>query len=476
MFMIRRHLALGALVFAAWACSPGAPSSSDAEHVGRSSEAIIHGSDDTTHTAVVALILGEDATEGTCSGTIVKTDVAAQIGWVATAAHCVKSGVSFAVQGEDFAATNTIAYSVLDYEADPEYTGFTGHDFAVIRIAGIDATTPVIPLTTDPDNLTEGTQVTAVGFGVTDKSGSGLNTKRHYVDKPLSSVQAALISYEQKESGTCFGDSGGPDLVGSGSGQRVVGIHSFVSGASPSTPCSGTGSSSRVTDGLSFITAQLEKAAPKASCELCRKIANSGKGACSALTAACLDDDNCKNYTTCITDKSKTEADCFDAYPLAEGPFTASTSCVCEACAAECASDAACGAVGKCGYKLPADDCSSCVEQSCCDEELACTGDAQCYVCLKQGDATTSCKSNDPRKKLAACAADKCAAQCASSTIATIGDSKSPPEPDAGDSLPDAPAATTSSCACSETPSRSTAAPWAALLGLSAFIVRRRRA
>lgn len=421
------------LVVAGSACSRDSSRAPEkVQKLGRTESAIINGALDKTHPAVVALILGKDAQsfEGTCSGTIVKRDVEHHIGWVATAAHCVAHGVSLVVQAEDFTSIDAVSYAVLDYEADSRFASEHTYDFAVVRIVGVDASTPEIPLTTAPDGLAPQEPVTSVGFGVTSTDGES-NSQRHAIDKKLFRVDSDLLVYDQTSSGVCFGDSGGPVIAGTGSDARVVGIHSFVSPAD----CKGTGSSWRVTANLEFFDAQLNKPAPKPSCELCEKTAKSGAGTCAVLTASCLSSDECRGYYECIGDGKKTQAECFSEFTLAEGPFTAATSCVCqEACADVCAGSPSCDGVGKCGAKLNpknGDACIACMESTCCQEQRDCTADGRCHLCLKRDDSFSSCKTNEKRLSLAACARDKCANECAGSTLQSIG-ATGATSPDAG--------------------------------------------
>src|SRR5262249_55275070 len=160
-------------------------------------------------------------------------------------------------------------YDVLDYEADPRWATSGQHDFAMVRIVGVDESTPVIPLTAAPDELAPQMAVTSVGFGMT--ADNMANTKRYSVEKTLAGITSELLGYDQATSGVCFGDSGGPVIAGSGASARVVGIHSFVAGG-----CDVAGYSARVTDGLAFFEHEFDKALPEPSCELCQKTAKSG--------------------------------------------------------------------------------------------------------------------------------------------------------------------------------------------------------
>ena len=186
----------------------------------QTSSAVINGQLDTTHQAVVAIVLQSGSQGGLCSGTIVKTDPATHIGWVVAAAHCVDLPPVFVLQGDDFSqASGVLRYDVIDYKADSRYGGQVGspYDFAVLRIAGVDATTPTIPLASASDGLAVGTNVLSVGYGRTTLIASGAgteNTVRRRVAKSLGQV-GQMIAYDMASSGICQGDSGGPVLVGS---------------------------------------------------------------------------------------------------------------------------------------------------------------------------------------------------------------------------------------------------------------------
>lgn len=384
---------------------------------------IINGENDTTHQAVVAIISQQGQESGICSGTIFKVDATTKVGWILTAAHCVTTAPSVVFQGDDFLSASALRYEVLDYAADSRYTGQTdsSYDFAIVRILGVDASTPTIPLATAPDGLGSGTPVVSVGYGRTTLIASGsqdTNTIRHRVSKSLSQVGSTQIAYDMSTKGICQGDSGGPVLATIGGVEKVVGVHSYVQG-----DCNGFGVSGRVTAGSSFIATWLSKPGPAAGCETCDKIANSGNGECAQLTRACQADAACSAFFQCITSCGNTtdcRSSCLKKYPKAEGPFTAASTCVCaQACKAECGSGFSCRSVPKCGYKLPAGDCSTCTEGSCCTETFDCTADGTCYQCLKTSDADPACATNAKRKALATCVASKCKDACAGSGLDT---------------------------------------------------------
>lgn len=450
--------------------------------VAHTSSAIINGQLDTTHQAVVAVILQQGTEGGLCSGTIVKVDPVSHIGWVLAAAHCVNIQPVYVLQGNDFSQqASTLSYDILDYKADSRYNGQPGspYDFAVLRIVGVDASTPTIPLVSASDGLAVGTNVVSVGFGRTTLIASGTppadNTIRRHVAKQLSQV-GQLIAYDMATDGICQGDSGGPVLVTSGGVEKVAGVHSYVEG-----DCNGTGVSVRVSFDLSFINGELAKAPPTEDCALCGRIANSGNGTCAALTRGCLADKDCNGYYQCLSSQPRNV--CLMMFPKAQGPFNAAANCQCtEACTTQCKTDPSCAGVPKCGYKFAAGSCATCTESACCAEALACAADGTCYVCLSTNDKAAECATNAARQTLATCVASKCATECGVGGAAADGGA-APADPGA-DPTGDAPAAapttttTTSGCAVAVTGSRGGSRGTGAgyvLLGIAAALVAARR-
>jgi hypothetical protein len=370
---------------------------------------------------------------------------------------------TLAVQAEDLRSPHAIHYDVIDFKADARWTGETEspYDFAVVRIAGVDALTPIIPLNEGSDELDHGSIVKSVGFGRTtliSAMGPDKNSLRRAIDKTIAGVSTTHLRYDMANKGICQGDSGGPVLTGSGTTERVVGIHSYVS-----NDCNGEGFSGRVSLAHdSFFMTELTKELPPDSCSLCEKIESSGNNECAMLTASCLADPNCKGYYECLSNKTK--AACIKQFPLAEGPFYAAAKCICErSCKDSCGHDETCN-VPKCGIAKVANErgndrnsCSSCLESQCCGEEMDCAANGQCYVCVKTDDKEPTCAVNQPRRTLATCAANNCMTQCAGMSILNIMD------PNAAESLPpsDPPVATgpaemTSQCSLSAHSSEST--------------------
>ena len=130
---------------------------------------IINGHADPGHPAVVFLQMKLAHGGAVCTGTMIGVNAEAKIGYVLTAAHCLKEAVSVqVVQTSDVGESSSIiSYATLDFTVHPDYTGASVSspaDVAMIRILGVDAHTPVIPILS-PDNLAAGSKITSIGFG-----------------------------------------------------------------------------------------------------------------------------------------------------------------------------------------------------------------------------------------------------------------------------------------------------------------------
>lgn len=267
--------------------------------------AIVNGTLDTTHAAVVTVISDASNNElAICTGTIVKVDVAQGIGWVATAAHCVNEGSPRTVwEGSDYLGRDRVRHNVLGYAADSRFDidkPENGYDFAVVRISGVTASTAVIPLATAPDSITTGTTMDNVGFGRTTRPPATAdgNSKRHMVSASITKISQLLLGYDTSEQGACQGDSGGPWLVGDGTSMRVVGIDSYGN-----TTCDGIAYAGRVQAGQDFFAAELGDTPPD-KCTLCTTLVQSSGGKCA--TAKNDDLTSCICSDACATECSGT--------------------------------------------------------------------------------------------------------------------------------------------------------------------------
>ncbi|WP_394833108.1 MYXO-CTERM sorting domain-containing protein [Pendulispora rubella] len=395
--------------------------SSDVESdavTGTASAPIINGVNDTTHGAVVTVYDEQGKSAMLCSGTVIHVDAESHIGSVLTAGHCTVLPPKYVYVGDDFHARATLRYEVIDARKHPLYDGTvtSSYDFAIVRFAGAEASTPTMPiLPPAQDKLAEKAVVTCVGFGRTSApSESSDNTARQSIDRSLSAVSPTKLSYSISNGGICNGDSGGPALVAVGTTEYVAGVHSYVTGN-----CDGVGVSGRISAAFDWVQSIVTEPAPAASCDLCIKRVASGTGACRKMEQACLADAQCGNYARCLSacsnDSCRTA--CENKYPLGIGPYNTSKQCACntEDCADVCAGSPSCAATPSCGYvgvSSVGGACATCTDSTCCNELAACAADGTCYDCLQKDDRPAACATNGQRVALAHCRERSCAPSC----------------------------------------------------------------
>jgi V8-like Glu-specific endopeptidase len=186
--------------------------------------AITNGSaDGNAHPNVGGLVAAQAYSDGTwvyCTGTLISPTV------FLTAAHCeegarVRVSFSSAYQDGDKTYTGT-------WHADPAYNQSTSdpHDIAVVvfdkPIKGI--TPAKLPAADSLSKLPGSQQFTSVGYGayeVTNQPGGHqylYNDVRGVATGTLNSINASWLRISMNPShgdgGTCYGDSGGPNFLG----------------------------------------------------------------------------------------------------------------------------------------------------------------------------------------------------------------------------------------------------------------------
>jgi Trypsin len=326
--------------------------------LGAASNAIAYGSQDTTHTAVVAVLGSISGGFTECSGTIVQ--VKGGVGYVLTAAHCCNMGSpDVVVVSDDFSAAAAALVQGTP-PAPPSYAVTAGstyydslydptaaspdHDFCMLTFAA-PAGMAVIPVAQPgQDGLALGTEVEHVGFGVTDSSTT--NTGRRTATAPVDEQLTATILESSQGGpgdipGTCEGDSGGPALTPASAAQgqqMVVGTTSY--GNSQTCAASTAGVCSRVSSETGpggFITNFLNDApsgkAAVPSCDTCATAAESG--ACQTQVTTCVDDPSCNALDMCLgnctTQACATSCDT-TAGTTATAEFNAVNTCISSAC------------------------------------------------------------------------------------------------------------------------------------------------
>ena len=198
-------------------CAVESASEPPEERVAQADETIVGGNVEPGFDAVVALI---DTAGGACTGTIIAKN--GSTGYVLTAAHC--TGMDYVIQADNYndcfqggnQANCQAAYDVVEQIFHPSYNDADpsqGYDFSLIRFSGANASTPVIPAAAPSDGVAVGTNLLAVGYGITSANNNG-NSLRRSVGFSVADLNSILIVDDQTDGkGSCSGDSGGPAIL-----------------------------------------------------------------------------------------------------------------------------------------------------------------------------------------------------------------------------------------------------------------------
>ncbi|MEM9693656.1 MAG: trypsin-like serine protease [Myxococcota bacterium] len=391
--------------------------------VGAARSAIINGSEDFTHDAVVAWFNGG----GKCTATIIEVDVATGTGYALTAAHCYRGNnppdpgdLGELRRGRDH-DNPTHTYTVTSAVLHPRYVGqdrfSNAYDYAVLAFPGADASTPTYGVLTETeDNLGAGSTLELVGFGrINDGAALSSTNLRHSASAVADAATPTHLIWDQSNGGggTCSGDSGGPALFESGGVTKVAAItHAGQEG------CLINGFSGRTAPVYeTLIRPFIDNVNPTQveSCDFCRQANISYQlGDCRDEVTTCLEDGACSAYISCIS--SCNTLACFNRCgrdnPAGKTSYGQIETCACDsACALECAGDERCEPEPACLLELEDASCNSCMEASCCAEATACASDDTCLSCARE-TRLSGCDENLSFQNLQGCFAASCPDTC----------------------------------------------------------------
>jgi V8-like Glu-specific endopeptidase len=200
------------------------------------------------HPEVGALLAQQAFSDGTweeCTGTLIAPRI------FLTAAHCDEGVSRVAVTFDTSYAYPSGTTYWGTWHADPSYDQKQSdpHDMAVVVLdKAVKGIAPArLPAAGSLAGLSGDQQFTSVGYGAQAVTNGPGGKTYHYADiryvssGTLNSITPAWLRISQNPAtgngGTCYGDSGGPNFLGAGSGETNIVAGTTISG---DTPCRST--------------------------------------------------------------------------------------------------------------------------------------------------------------------------------------------------------------------------------------------
>jgi hypothetical protein len=364
-----------------------------------------------------------------CSGTLVYA--AGDEGFVLTAAHCIfdffqaHGYYGVAPRSFRFGPAQDIEVEIGHVALHPSY-GWdrsvrpldpwplaTTEDIAVFEVAGLPAEAAdwVVPIWDAPEaELAAGDPVTLVGFGGPQLGMRQVAPARIGLVGEMPVYGAPFIRVlAQDGSVTCPGDSGGPVLIDTPEGPRVVGVHSSGSSDCMSADADSTAADAR--GALPIIESILAQNRPPrpTTCPACAATSGFCPETRNALirgSVALLED--CINERT--PDGNFTR--CSEQFPAIRTAYDAHWACLQGTCGEEVCTDAA-RIVTLCEYSHDgAGPCDECIVGNCCERASTCANDPVCRACANTTEPDAACRANASLRSLYECLGGRCEAEC----------------------------------------------------------------